>query len=372
MTRVCHLSSAHRGLDVRIFHKECVSLVAAGFDTHLVINATPEDVARAATNGVTLHPLAPPSGRFSRMVMQAWHCYRISRRLDADIYHFHDPELIPYGMLLALSGKKVIYDVHEDVPNDILTKDWIPLWARKVVAGIVCVLEHTGARYFFSVITATPFIAARFRQVDPTALDINNYPLTDEFTPADNPSERKKQVCYIGGIERVRGIQELIQALALVRTDTRLNLCGRFNNVDLEADVKAQPGWGRVNEHGFVDRAGVRAVLERSMAGLVNLHPITNYLDALPVKMFEYMAAGIPAIASNFPLWREIIKGNDCGLCVDPLDPQAIADAIDYLVANPEEARRMGENGRRAVTEKYNWSIEEAKLIGLYKQVLSR
>ena len=121
----------------------------------------------------------------------------------------------------------------------------------------------------------------------------------------------------------------------------------------MEREVKARPGWGRVNELGYVNRQGVRETLGRSVAGLVTLHPIVNYLDALPVKMFEYMAAGIPVIASNFPLWRGIIEGNECGLCVDPLDSGAIAEAIDYLVNHPEEACRMGGNGRMAISTRY-------------------
>ncbi len=111
-------------------------------------------------------------------------------------------------------------------------------------------------------------------------------------------------------------------------------------------------------------------VLAHSVAGLVTLHPIINYIDALPVKMFEYMVAGIPVIASNFPLWRGIIEGNQCGLCVDPLNPSEIAKAIDYILTHPAEAQRMGENGLRAVKEKYNWDIEEKKLLALYGQLL--
>jgi glycosyltransferase involved in cell wall biosynthesis len=130
------------------------------------------------------------------------------------------------------------------------------------------------------------------------------------------------------------------------------------------------PGWQAVNEQGFVDRAGVRQVLGRSVAGLVTFHSLPNHIDAQPNKMFEYMSAGIPVIASDFPLWREIVLGNECGLCVDPMDAAAIAKAIDYLVQHPDEARQMGENGRRAVLERYNWSVEEAKLLGFYNQIL--
>ena len=160
--------------------------------------------------------------------------------------------------------------------------------------------------------------------------------------------------------------------MGLLQSNARLNLCGGFSEAGLEQAVKAMPGWQRVKEHGFVDRMGVRDILSRSVAGLVTFHPMPNHVDAQPNKMFEYMSAGIPVIASDFPLWREIIGGNGCGLLVDPLNPAAIAQAIDYLVTHPIEAQRMGANGRKAVNERYNWAIEEKKLLAFYEQTLSR
>ena len=370
MTKVCHLSSAHVGLDVRIFHKECVSLAAAGYETHLVICASSRDVELAETEGVKLHALTPATGRLSRMFKQSWRCYRTGRNIDAEVYHFHDPELIPYGVLLRIAGKKVVYDVHEDLPRDILSKDWIPLSIRRAVSAGAEALEHLSSRVFFSVVTATPFIAARFRRVNPTSLDVNNYPVYSQFA-AVPWSSRHSEICYVGNIGSVRGIRELIEAMGMLESDVRLQLCGRFGEPDVERQVKLLSGWQLVDEHGFLDRTGVHRILERTMVGIVTLHPLVNYIDALPVKMFEYMAAGIPVIASDFPKWREIIQSSGCGICVDPLRPEEIAHAIDYLVTHPEEARRMGENGRRAVLERYNWQIEENKLRTFYREVLS-
>jgi glycosyltransferase involved in cell wall biosynthesis len=148
----------------------------------------------------------------------------------------------------------------------------------------------------------------------------------------------------------------------LAKFATRLNLVGSFSDVETAKMVKRAPGWEHVNELGVLDRGEVRDVLQRSFAGLVTFHPLPNHVDAQPNKMFEYMSAGVPVIASDFPLWNEIIIGNDCGLCVNPMSPDAIARAIDQLAGDPELARKMGANGRRAVVEKYNWSVEEARL----------
>jgi glycosyltransferase involved in cell wall biosynthesis len=148
-----------------------------------------------------------------------------------------------------------------------------------------------------------------------------------------------------------------------------LQLGGKFSEKETEAEVKSYAGWQLVDELGFVDRVGVKNILAHAVAGLVTFLPLPNHIDAQPNKMFEYMSAGVPVIASNFPLWREIIEGNDCGLCVDPLNPAAIAEAIDYLVNNPVRAEQMGRNGQRAVQERYNWTIEEKKLLELYSSL---
>lgn len=373
MIRVCHLASAHQGLDVRIFHKECVALAGAGFETHLVIEASADDVRAAAAKGVSLHALPSPSGRFARIFKHAWRCYWSARQIDAEIYHFHDPELIPYGVVLALSGKKVIYDVHEDLPMDILTKGWIPSGVRRIVSNVARCVEYVGAKCFFHVIGATPHIAERFKSINGGAIEINNFAVcaVSESNRAEAWGSKRGEVLYVGGIASVRGVQELVEAMELVNSDIRLNLAGRFVEAEVRTNLKCSPGWGRVNELGFLDRAGVEEALQRSRAGLVTLHPIRTYLDSLPVKLFEYMAAGIPVIASDFPLWREIVVGHKCGLCVDPMDPRAIACAIDYLVDHPDEAREMGENGWRAAREKYNWGHEEKRLLHFYGSLLA-
>jgi glycosyltransferase involved in cell wall biosynthesis len=195
---------------------------------------------------------------------------------------------------------------------------------------------------------------------------VSNYPLPAEFDASARWADKAPEVCYVGGIEAIRGIRELVRACALLQSPARLVLAGRFSEPALEAEVAAYPGWERVTAHGQLDRDEVRQVLARAVAGLVTLHPVANYLEAQPVKMFEYMAAGIPVIASRFPLFYDIVEGSHCGLCVDPADPLAIAGAIDYLVTHPDMAQTMGENGRKAVLEKYNWSGQATKLTDFY------
>lgn len=190
--------------------------------------------------------------------------------------------------------------------------------------------------------------------------------MPSEFNGAVDWNDKAHEVCYVGGLGATRGIRELVQACTLLRSPTRLSLAGNFSESKLETEMHSLPGWQQVDMHGHLDRAGVRRVMARAIAGLVTLHPTSNYIEALPVKMFEYMAAGIPVIASDFPLWRSIIDVERCGICVDPLDAKAIAEAIDYLATHPKVAYQMGANGRRAVMATYNWALQATRLLEFY------
>jgi glycosyltransferase involved in cell wall biosynthesis len=371
MVKVCHLSSVHRGLDIRIYRKQCVSLAAAGFDVHLVIAATPAQVAEAAAAGVTVHALpgADGAGRLQRVLRQGWRCYRMAAALDADLYHFHDPELIPYGLLLRRHGKRVVYDLHEDLPADILSKPWIPARLRGAVGAAARSVENLAARRLSALVAATPHIGAAFERHARQITVVRNYPILQELhaAPAAQPLVRDR-VCYVGAITATRGIGQAVRALEHV--PVRLLLAGQFETPALRAQVQRLPGWRQVDECGVVDRAGVARVMARSFCGLVTLLPEPNYLNALPIKLFEYMAAGLPVVASDFPLWRAIVDQAGCGLCVDPEQPEQIAAAIAYLRTHPAQARHMGENGRRAVQETYRWEGEAVKLAALYRAAL--
>ena len=365
--RVVHLTSVHPRYDTRIFVKQCRTLAGHCYEVTLVVA---DGKGNELKEGINIIDVGKPSSRAGRILQTTQQVLRQAVTLDADLYHLHDPELIPAGMRLKWLGRKVVFDSHEDVPLQILGKPYLPSMVRSMLSKVVDCYERYACPRMDGIVAATPFIRDKFLGMHARIVDINNYPILEELDIQMPWSQKQAEICYIGGIGANRGIREIVLAAELLRSNASINLAGRFTEADVEKEVKARPGWGRINELGFLDREGVRNTLGRSMAGLVTLHPIVNYLDALPVKMFEYMAAGIPVIASDFPLWREIVIGNDCGLCVDPLDPAAIAEAIDYLVGHPDEARRLGQNGRAAVMARYNWANEEKKLLDFYASLV--
>jgi glycosyltransferase involved in cell wall biosynthesis len=368
VSHVVHVTSAHPRDDIRVFFKECCSLRAAGEVVTLVVA---DGLGDQVVDGVRIVDAGLPTGRVDRMLRVTSRVFAKALVLDADIYHLHDPELLPIGLKLKRRGKRVVFDAHEDVPKQILAKHYLHPLVRHIFSWGFAHFERYVCKRFDGVVTATPYIRDKFIQINTRSLDINNFPIIGELENKLTWQDKAKEVCYVGNIAQVRGINELVLALESTRSDVRLNLVGSFAEQQIECKIRAYQGWEKVNCLGVQDRLGVRDVMSRSIAGLVTLHPIPNYLDALPIKMFEYMSAGIPVIASDFKLWRTIIEEAKCGLCVDPLDPVSIAEAIDYLVSNPEVAREMGMNGQRAVLSKYNWVQEEKKLLAFYEEIFS-
>jgi glycosyltransferase involved in cell wall biosynthesis len=369
--RVTHISIIHRPLDNRIFEKECRAMARAGYDVHLVGAAPPAD----QIDGVRLHSIAADPARPAAR-RQLWRFLRAAQaafQLRPSAYHLHDPHLIPLGLVLKLFGSRVVYDVHEDYPGHARSKLFEHPLRGRIKASLWKLLEWQAQRRFDGFVCASSTVAERFPPARSVVL--HNFPRLQEFAlAAGDPSvfpfrERRNRLIYTGYIHEIRGFWEIARALELLPADLdcRLRMIGHFRPLELERTARRLDAWSRMEFIPWQPHRQIVRELFTARVGIALLHRLPNHHDPIRSnKLFEYMAAGIPVIASDLPKWRELVCGLGCGLVVDPDDPEALAAAIEELITDPERAEEMGRRGRAAVKERFNWDREAPRLLALY------
>lgn len=367
--KICHVSSAHESNDVRIYHKECMSLASAGYDVSLIVA---DGNGSGSKGAVSVYDVGKPAGRLNRMLRVVARVLKRAAEIEADIYHFHDPEILRLApQYQKRLGKPFIYDVHEDYREGIRDKEWLPSIIRGLVAKLAGLFEDRAVRRLAGVVAATPHIARHFES-HPNCAVVQNYPIMDEFSACDLERKTKRGLfVYVGGASRLRGAREMVKAVRLLEAPSRLAVAGDWEDEELLLECRDIAGPERLSVLGHIERESVKDLLGSAIAGLVLYHPAGNHVWSQPNKLFEYMSAGIPVIASNFLLWREIVEGNECGICVDPLKPEEIASAMEQILNNPSEAKKMGQRGRAAIECIYNWELASVQLIDLYKHVMT-
>lgn len=369
---IVHFSTVHLRDDSRIRSKMMASLHGRypGLVTLLVQDGLGNE---ADVEGYSVIDTGPRLNRLWRMSLGGWRMFRAVLKEKPAVAHFHDPELIPWAVLLRAFGVRIIYDVHEDYPEAVSENYRLPAFARKTLPTIVRAIEWVGGSLFDGIVAVTSQIEGRFPKQK--TVQVRNWPILDEFhAPIGRPmAERPREVAYIGTITQNRNIIGMLEAIHSLRhANVQLRLAGDFTVENDRALAQSHASWDLVRFDGWVARAGVADILASARAGLVVLKPIEHETLTLPIKLFEYMAAGVPVISSDFPLWREIVEDVGCGLLVDPMKPDEIAEAIEWILDNPEAAEEMGARGRKAVVDQFNWGQEAKQLFQLYDRVLER
>ena len=367
--KVCMLTSVHKPFDDRIFYKQAVTLRNNDYNVCLI---APHD-KNETVDKVRIIGIRPPEGRFERFTRMQLLLLREAIKENADVYHFHDPELILIGLILKIYRKKVIYDVHELVFKQIGEKNWIQFIAiRKCAQFVYRFFERLAIIYFDCIILAEDGYLNYFYKGNISSRSysiVRNSPilsLIDEAKP--HPIDKKVPiVIYAGSLSRERGIREIIESMHYVNGRAELYLLGEWESREFMSECVQLRGWERTKYLGYRPLKEVYGFMKRADIGISVLYPIENYLTSLPVKVFEYMACSLPMIISDFPAWRKVF--NECAIFVDPLDSHDIADKIIYILENYDSIGKIVSKGTELVINEYNWDIESRKLTSIYEEV---
>ena len=368
--KVVHITTVHDAFDIRIFHKECKTLARAGYDVVLIVpHARSERV-----DGVRIRAVPRPRTRLQRMTRTVWQVFREAAREGAPVVHFHDPELIPAGLLLKMRGKRVVYDVHEDYATSIRHKAYLPRIVRRPLAWLWGRIEGWLTKPF-RIVLAERYYTRRF----PDGIPVLNYPVRKPSSRAGPPAgERPRAIrlLYTGSVTKDRGALYYAQIVALA-DDVEVFIVGRCSReLADEMRLAAGPGSRRLHiegEDAFVPHERIEEYYAQGSwtAGLALFPPSPHYEEKELTKFFEYMAAGIPILCSNFPVWKSLVEESGVGLCADPGQTEAVSRAIRWLAENPEEATRMGQRGQELVRTLYNWDTQAERLLALYEELAS-
>jgi glycosyltransferase involved in cell wall biosynthesis len=371
--RVCHISTVHVPIDVRVFYRECVSLVEAGYEVHLVI---PADASKVEP-GVHIHAIRRVNNRLLRMLFMPWVALVAALRTRADLYHYHDPELVPMGFVLRwLLGKRVVYDIHEPIPQQILGKQWLPKWLRRPIAVIYRAIERVltpGQALVLANENNAGDYPAR-------AIVVRNYPLLSEaFREAPTPVDRRPQpplLVYVGAMSRDRGADvyvELAHRLAQTGRAFRMTLigpCAPTYETHLRGRVEACGLGDVLTLMGRTEYHQAMRFVSEATIGLCVLLPTPNHRIALATKILEYMMLGTPVLASNIEGWRRYVDGERSGVMVDPEDMDDVVRGCERMLDDPAELCAMAARGVQAVRTKFNWSTEFEALSALYDRLM--
>ncbi|MGB3489922.1 MAG: glycosyltransferase [Xanthobacteraceae bacterium] len=366
--KVVHLTSAHIRNDGRIFEKECRSLRRAGYDVELVVA---DGLGNGCLQGIVVHDVGRPKGRVARMTTTQSKMYRCAMKMDADLYHFHDPELIFVGCLLKAKGKLVIFDAHEVVSEQIKHRTYIPMLLRKPMALTYQMIESQLANRLDAVVVPQEMMTDIYRKVKRTVV-VENFAIAPDGEAACKKKDFSRFVIFHAGTNnKDRGLINICRLAEVLPPGDKLILAGKIDGSELD-DARREPGWEKIDYRGIIDYSDVSLNYRNSNVGIILYNNIDQYRLSFAVKLFEYMSCGIPVIMPNFGEWVKFNSENNCGICVDVTNPTEILSVLEDWRRHPERADTLGQNGLRAFQEKYEWRVAERKLLNLYAELLTK
>lgn len=358
---ICHLSTVHRSDDVRIFQKQCRSLVENGFEVTFIVPDSEDRVE----GGVKVLSIKREMAKTSRVLIQPLRILRKALRVKADIYQFHDYELWGVGLILRLLGKRVVADVHEDVPAQLMQRTWVPDSLKSPLSCFARFVENTLARCMSGVITADEVLAERFRNLNRQVLAIQNYPILVNLPEQRGHSEYI--VRSLGGVFDERCAKAIIEAAQLAPS-AMFEIGGGI------ASTYSDLSWQTTNCSylGRIPQSEIYQHYVDSDVLIIMFSDAPNHQDIKSNRLFESMYAGKPIVVSNLPKWEKFIETHRCGLVVDPESPHELAIAIQYIQEHQQEAAEMAQRGQAAVMKEYSWNSQVFKLVEFHNRITEK
>lgn len=363
--KICMISTVHPLYDTRIFFREAKTLVNNGYDLSLIIQHDKKELI----DGINVVPLSKTRSRLIRMTVLNIKALFKSIKENADVYHLHDPELIFVGLFLRMLGKKVVFDVHENIALDIETKQWVPF--RKLTSKIYRLIEDLFFRYFYLILAEESYV--KYYKDHPRKIIVQNFPDLTLFP--EKKDIKENYMVYLGAISEDRGIfkmLELASHLTNNNLNTKLIIIGNVPEhlkEKINSYINSRKLQDKIKFTGRLKAPEAYEIVSKARLGLSILKPVKNYTESYPTKLFEYMALGVPFITSNFPLYNKLVNDTKAGYTVDYNNMKDIVEKVEYILLNEKLSKKMGENGRKAVLDRYNWDKEAEKLIKLYKYI---
>lgn len=362
--------------DIRVYHKEAKTLINEGWEVYLITQSNNNRINLISEEDICIVEIPKPSNLINR-ILNIVNIYKLSSSLNGYIYHFHNPDTIPIAILVKLSGKKVVYDTHEDFALRIKSRDWLPLVLRTVLRGVIIVGEYILSIILDKVIVTQSQIVKRM--FSDNVIIVENAPIIDNKLTglARNYAEslendRSYRLIYIGVIGETRGIANIIESLCILNKsfNCRLWLIGPCHS-DYVAKLKMLTGWKYVDHISYIPLYQAYGYVLRSDIGIVTIKDVVDHSVTSPNKLFEYQMLGKPFIASNFKHWMSICGKKQSGLFVDPDNINEIVSSVVYYFNNPKIAKIHGENGKEFINNEFNWDIESIKIINLYNEIVN-
>lgn len=368
MKKVCHITSVHRWDDTRIFYKECCTLVEAAWKVALVAaNGTP-----GTYRGVKLLVVKNTSAsRLYRATVVAFRILRVTLKEKPNVVHFHDPELIWVGLVLRILGKKVVYDVHENLRAQIEDKPWLRF--PKTTRWVYGIVERISVRSF-SIVIAENSYTEIFSPYNVKPIPVLNYPQVEELRQLNMVSANRTSkvgILYVGLVSEGRCFIDIVRALHLLKTRNihyQMHAVGPVEE-GLLARLEVMTEYGEVKDqihlYGRLPVFEAYRMAEKCSIALSLLKPLPNYTRSISTKVFEYMSLGIPFITSRFPVYQ-FIEDEKLGVLCNAEDYRDIADKLHYVMTGGAQIEDMIDRSNRVVVEKFSWESQAEKLKKLY------